>query len=349
MLLPPELAAECNSIHDTGMCLAPAELICQCNGGIVKSHAPQKRNVLDGIAENGHVLGLVGRKFQNAYSISTPGEVEMTAEKIGINYASTFKGFCQHHDCSIFQPIEISESCLNRRNCFLHCYRAVCREYYKLRIKALEMKAHQRAATAHNLTFDKIRFTDRMLRLAEYDCEIMNKTKEKYDQILIGKASLDNFQYYLRYFQGEMNFVSLGCATPQFDFRGRLIHNDPIGSPASHLLCFATAKAPSGFAHIWGWITEHEAQSNIFIDSISHLNFESRNIAVILSLLENSFWRESWWNRLPVAAKNELFLKLSLFTRVSFESGNGYRLNTPDRDFMLGSKLIREGKNIELL
>lgn len=349
MLLPPELAAECNSIHETEMCLAPAELIGQCQGGIIRSHAPQKKNVLDGIAENGHVLGLVGKKFVNAYSISPPDEVEMTAEKIGINHASTFKGFCKHHDCSIFQPIEVSESSLNRRNCFLHCYRAVCREYYKLLIKVLVMKAHRTSAVAHNLPSDRIIFTNIMLHRAEHDCETMRTTKEKYDQILIGKSALDNFQYYLRYFHGEMNFVSLGCATPMFDFNGRIIHDEPIGSPASHLLCFATAKAPNGFSHIWGWISEHDAPSNKFIDSISHLNFESRNIAVVLSLLENSFWRESWWNRLPVTARNEMFQKLSIFTKISFERGNGYRLNTPDREFMLKSKLIREGKNIELV
>ena len=52
-------------------------------------------------------------------------------EKIGISSASTFFGFCNHHDTVIFSEIENKDYIGNHEQNFLYAYRACALEYVK--------------------------------------------------------------------------------------------------------------------------------------------------------------------------------------------------------------------------
>lgn len=54
----------------------------------------------------------------------------LIAQRIGVNSASTFTGFCHGHDSSTFAAIDQPITTLSEEQVFLLAYRTLCRELY---------------------------------------------------------------------------------------------------------------------------------------------------------------------------------------------------------------------------
>ncbi|MGM8888204.1 SEC-C metal-binding domain-containing protein, partial [Psychrobacter sp. 1U2] len=107
-------------------CYAPADLKHECSKKIINAHTVSKSSSLKEIAdESNHVFGL---KINLANIIKNEGK--LIPEKIGINQASTFKGFCSKHDKSLFSCIEDREFVGDDEQCLALMYRSVAKELY---------------------------------------------------------------------------------------------------------------------------------------------------------------------------------------------------------------------------
>jgi len=84
---------------------------------IENSHSIQKSNSIALIEENGHVLS---PKFNNDREV-----LEMVPK--GINQASTFPGFCLHHE-NLFNEFEIKKDLTDQKHFVLQIYRSICRD-----------------------------------------------------------------------------------------------------------------------------------------------------------------------------------------------------------------------------
>ena len=95
-----------------------------CSKKVIKAHSIQKNKILNYIADNGKVITADSQKtlFTDEF------------EKIGINSASTFFGFCSYHDAKIFSEIENKEYAGRIEQNFLHSYRACALEYVKRKV-----------------------------------------------------------------------------------------------------------------------------------------------------------------------------------------------------------------------
>lgn len=96
-----EIVQEFRKAFSKKYCLHPQANSSTCRGKIVQAHSIQRNGGLSLIARNGHVY-----RFFGDYStfVRTSGKIE--AELIGLNTASTFTGFCDHHDDVTFAPLE---------------------------------------------------------------------------------------------------------------------------------------------------------------------------------------------------------------------------------------------------
>ena len=90
-----------------------------CSNKIVKAHSIQKNKILTNISDNRMVTTFDSRRsfFSGNF------------EDIGIGEASTFFGFCNYHDTTIFSKIENEDYTSTLEQNFLHTYRAAAREY----------------------------------------------------------------------------------------------------------------------------------------------------------------------------------------------------------------------------
>ncbi|CRK83002.1 hypothetical protein [Neobacillus massiliamazoniensis] len=95
-----------------------------CSQRIIKAHSIQNNKILNKISENGEVL-MFGAVGGNDYGITTD------LQEKGRKKATTFTGFCGHHDHSIFRPIENYDYIPgNAEQEFLFTYRATAKEYH---------------------------------------------------------------------------------------------------------------------------------------------------------------------------------------------------------------------------
>ena len=87
---------------------------------IGRSHSVPMSGSIKLISEAGHVV--------------TPryGEKGLSMERIGIRKASTFPGFCHHHE-SIFADFESKKSISSVRHYLLQAFRSLCREIFRMR------------------------------------------------------------------------------------------------------------------------------------------------------------------------------------------------------------------------
>src|SRR4051812_3173876 len=95
-----------------------------CCGAAIQAHSVQRSGSLAAISESGHVYMFehrVGKGFQLA--------------KVGTGHATTFQGFCAHHDRSVFFDIDFEFDRRfdpeNRHQAVLLALRAVACEYWK--------------------------------------------------------------------------------------------------------------------------------------------------------------------------------------------------------------------------
>jgi hypothetical protein len=116
-------------------CLYPG-----CNEAAILSHSQQKEGALRLIAKEGLVYGL-RKSMYHIISHIIKGADNLPLTKIGIREASSFKGYCNHHDKEIFVSIEQKPLIVDdAQQAALFCLRAISFEIAAKRKNMLRMK-----------------------------------------------------------------------------------------------------------------------------------------------------------------------------------------------------------------
>ncbi|MBC2857987.1 hypothetical protein [Stappia sp. 28M-7] len=111
-------------------CLEPT---LSCTEPAISAHSVQNATTLSLIAEQNHVYELRMR-VRN-------GGPQCAFEKVGRNQASTFPGFCGHHDTEVFKPIDTKPLSLeDMEQLFLIAYRSVTRELHTVMEAAMRLQ-----------------------------------------------------------------------------------------------------------------------------------------------------------------------------------------------------------------
>ena len=104
-------------------CFHPEQQLCK--GGIISAHSVQSKGPLQRIAIHEN------NKFEVIHFKRNLINYKWQAESIITKHASTFKGFCKHHDDLFADNIEkVSYQGTNKQN-FLHSYRSFAYSYHK--------------------------------------------------------------------------------------------------------------------------------------------------------------------------------------------------------------------------
>jgi hypothetical protein len=88
---------EAHRLNEKKYCGHPQASPTTCSGNIVRAHTIQLEGALSTIAVNRHVYGVARQPQEDGY---------LHYELIGVRQASTFTGFCAHHDSELFRPLE---------------------------------------------------------------------------------------------------------------------------------------------------------------------------------------------------------------------------------------------------
>lgn len=280
----------------TSKCSVPDAKKYECHSRIVRAHTLSKGNSLKNIAHQGHVLGL---KHGLSNIERKNGGFEF--ERIGINQASTFSGFCSYHDKELFSCIEDEKFQATKKQCTMLAYRPLMREFY---VKEANYKFMQQSRE-----FDRGWAFQDQLAWARMADENVNGAKLSLKDLeyIRGKVELsieDNSFNALKHVVLRLNnipkIMACGMHGPITDIFGRVIQDitsDENIRPAyiiTNLLAFDCI----GYM-IFSWLPEDDEIILKFVGSLRECDmFElgDRLANYIFTFHENIFASEIWWN-----------------------------------------------------
>lgn len=286
-------------------CYVPTDLKHECSTKIINAHTVSKSGSLKEIAdESNHVLGL---KINFANIVKNKGK--LIPEKIGINQASTFKGFCSTHDKSLFSCIEDRDFFGDDEQCLALMYRSVAKEIYakegglntsdfaKTSDKGknlLDQMLIQNLAANHQ--------TGTKAALAE-----LAQLKSQLDDQLLGK-SVGNLSHLIIDSTSPMPVAVSSIVSPITDFDGNLIQDlEDLTTVAEHVVFNSFSSAGKGYV-VFSWL-KSSTKILSFINSL--LSLESNKIFSALirfffGVAENTFTSPVWWNGLSDEQKDKI-------------------------------------------
>lgn len=113
-------------------CLEP---LFKCRKQAIRAHSIQNARILGQLARHGHVIALTR-------SVSMASGPDIDFSLVGRNQATTFTGLCDHHDQTIFAPIEKNQIRLDdEEHLFLLAYRAAYRQLHATMEVAAKIQA----------------------------------------------------------------------------------------------------------------------------------------------------------------------------------------------------------------
>ncbi|WP_163363140.1 SEC-C metal-binding domain-containing protein [Enterobacter cloacae] len=289
---------EANSIlrlfTSVSKCSVPESMKHECQRRIVKAHTLSKSNSLKEIAKDGHVLGL--KKGLDKFEKNN-GMVSF--DKMGVNQASTFTGFCSYHDKVLFSCIEDDLFIEDKRQCTMLAYRPLMREVY---VKEANLKVLEESRS-----FDKGQDFQSQLAWAKYINENIEGTKLtlsdlNYIRGLI-EASIRNNQYdalehIVIRLQYPPKIMACSIYAPIVDIDGCVIQEitSDVGRP-EYVIANVLALDGKGYV-IFSWLSEDDKVIPRFISSIKKcpsIKLGDRITNHILTFVENIFASEDWW------------------------------------------------------
>ena len=299
-----ELMAHDNNLSKIATCYAPMELRSECSN-IIKAHTVSKSSSLTRIADDtNHVLGIK----PNLSSLDKNGG-KLELERIGINNASTFRGFCATHDKLLFSCFEDKPFIGTEKQCIALTYRSVARELYGQEC-LLPNAVFMRDMDKGFPLIHQLRFQDFMQR---YELGI----KKSIDELSVIKKNLANkilertynpYTFLIFEFSSPIPIVVSSLIEPTHDFQGNMIQDlTKLRGKPEHLVLNAFSSYQKGFV-VFGWLQEAKIMDR-FMTSILKLgkeNIFSALITLFLSSSENSYVSPDWWNSLDDVQKDKI-------------------------------------------
>ncbi|MCE8021281.1 SEC-C domain-containing protein [Halomonas sp. MCCC 1A11036] len=281
----------------------------ECSGKIINAHTISKSGSLKEISENGHVMGT---KPSLAGLIKSDGKLAL--EKVGINKASTFTGFCSAHDKNIFSPLEDEKITLSDKQLFLLAYRGFCRELFH---------KEQNKETA-NLMKESDRGQDQMLQAmlqgyaGAYDSGVdlalrdLGFIKKEMDSILVSE-DYSKINHCVFELDATPKILVSAMITPEMDFQGNELQRLGLQNEVYEYVIFNCISYENKGCFVFSWLASNEKHCDRFIESLLKLDNVQVSDALVrfcYSFSENTWASPSWWNSLSEEEKNSIGKRL---------------------------------------
>ncbi|MCE5739272.1 hypothetical protein JL782_07865 [Staphylococcus pseudintermedius] len=149
--------------------------VSSCESKAIKSHSFHKKGILNSLANSEGIVYHTNLPKLNPFSDT---QLDRYIMKTHVNEAGTFYGFCNHHDTSLFLPIENKDRMCEdiKEYIFLHAYRGFAYTHqYELRVRE---------------------YNEECLKQVKNNPKISQQTKENFKFIVEKPILSDDMVYY---------------------------------------------------------------------------------------------------------------------------------------------------------
>ena len=297
-----------NSFYDYKVCSAPDLIKHECTEDIIKAHSVSKGSSLKEISINGHVLTTF-----KATAIDK-NTLKIEPKTIGINRASTFTGFCSHHDNSLFSEIEDKDFKIADLTCFLIAYRAVARELFvKKRASSTYEMSHE-LDKGKNLPFQK-NFQAMHAHLSknnDLSTTDLEYIKNIYDTCYTSK-NFTPMQHLAFTLENAPKIMTSAAVAPLTDFQGNILQtitNDPNKIP-DYIIVNIFSSNGTGYI-VLSWLEEHDKTcKNLYKSLMKSKSPEDSLTVFVFALIENIYLSEEWWENIEKPDRDILIKMIS--------------------------------------
>lgn len=281
------------------VCMSPKELHQECSQKIIKAHTISKSSNLKKIATDGHVYSFE----KNILKLDKNNGV-FPIEKIGINNASIFHGFCSKHDKELFSDIEDKEIIFSDKQIFLLAYRAIANELY---LKHASLDHNTKLSNQKSkIPLEMIPLFNRHIKVMEEGTRIairdLEFIKQIYDSSLMNEEFANQMNYYILIIDKVPEIVNSAGWIPTIDFNNNELSDLNKKDIKYNTLTVNTIVHKSQGAIVFSWHKKLDCTDCLkFIQSLHSIDDEYKSSAILKWLFEcneNIFWSMEWWDAL---------------------------------------------------
>ncbi len=324
--VPPPLKAVAHAAYEGSKepphCEHP-EAPHRCQGPVIRAHVIQRADILESVAEDGHVL---------TFRTSLGATLKAGTYKpglLGIRQASVFPGFCQLHDTEAFQEIEQHAIVPTRYQAFLLGYRAMISEMRSKReMKAMSESLHVVSRSPQPTESEyrrqmEIRFGAAM---AEAGLKDIAPLRAASDRAIRAKDATD-FSFLVVRLAGAPVTVASQIVSPEFAFSPTRVQDwRDFSRPLDHI-SFNLLPGGSDTLALFGWHTSAAALGALFVTTLQALPRSGIADAIhrfAFANAEQVYFKPSWWASLGEAGRQVVVDLCS--AGISRQSGPGDHL-----------------------
>lgn len=309
-----------NKIFKEKKCLHPDNL--NCSGGIIRSHTIQKNGALRNIeGPEGHVWGFVQNK---KFDESGP----FIVDKVSINEASTFNGFCGKHDNKLFHCVDDYDFEPTDEQVFMLTYRTVVRELYT---KTASVKSNPHIDTiikeipdllSRKILEDEVAaMNEGSVRGKEYATEVVADMFHR-----LRRNDFSEIRYFLIKTKDLPKVVTSGAFMPDFDYDDKKI-NDYKKDEVYWIALNIFSDSKNGLI-LFSWLDNEKSEQ--FIKSLLYQeDIPNKAIEIAFTNIENTYFSKKWWDSLKVIHQSRIKKMMENWIHYNLETGKytGIRRN----------------------
>ena len=322
---PVKIGEQFSRLYDEfqkGYCSHPQAGPENCGNRIIRAHTVQRHGGLAAIAENGHVVSA-----KSAAQDRLRNHGAFVPRKVGVRSASTFMGFCEKHDNSMFQPVETKPVPLTAQSCFLLGFRALSYELFSKRAELRSMTLMRESDYGKPFEIQcqlqqELYYRAQGAQRGLADCQ---RWKNQYDSIFLDER-FDEYRFVGVAYSAILPVVGCGAFHPEFDFAGNPLQRISRGAAPHQHVGFNLTVLNGRSVLVIGWTEGHEGPAESFGRSFKTdvPDEQKANMGVQLAFehIENVFMRPSWWEDLSDTVRNALVTRMR----------SGLGVEGPDRD-----------------
>lgn len=294
---PWEASAKIRKAYSAKLCSAPVAMRAECSGKIVRAHTVPRSGSLAKIAENGHVYAFVPsiENLIKHHGVLPP-------QLVGINGASTFTGFCSHHDNKLFAPIEQRPFSGAQEQCFLLAYRAHSREVFTKTGAAISANDHGTLDRGRSLVEQKAiqSFASAYgegIQAAQKDIAYQ---QPRFEAPLMS-GDYTSVRAYVVSFDDPPPVMCSGAFGPEQDFDGQDIQDIADTTVIPQLICVTSFFGGTYGHFVFTWLPEDDPVCVPFVKTlvaISDTELSSALVRLMFESIENIHISPQWWRAL---------------------------------------------------
>jgi len=292
-----EAEKELRKFYGVKYCSCPQVMKHQCTGRIVKAHTVSKSASLKSISRDSHVYGL-----NLSFASLDREQGRLVPELIGINKASTFTGFCDFHDKSLFSDFENKPFIASAKQVFLVGYRALARELYNKLSQSQTSKFYKDMDRGRSEEFQFSLQSFSLLHSVGVHVGVrdIEYHKDNFDRVLVSD-DFDRVRACVFEFKEVIPIACSGSFYPEFDFKGRRLQDfSDLQNNLDHI-CFSVFSSDDRSFMVFTWLEDSDKTCISFISSLLDVS-EDRIFSALIqfacAVFENIFFSPQWWESL---------------------------------------------------